>query len=138
MLPVAAGVTLGVGLLLLLVLWQLAGRGPRRRRALRRAQRLLRQGAWQDALALVGSVQAEGRVSPAWRGRLRAMAGQAHQVAAEQLLKNKQYEEGLGPLREAAGLLGLGEAELRAGVLDRMLAEVRRLFASGTGPAETE
>src|SRR5262245_3631646 len=43
--------------------WLLFGRGPRRARAFRRAQRLLRQGAWQEALTVVQKLQARGRLS---------------------------------------------------------------------------
>jgi hypothetical protein len=43
---------------LLLVLWLLFGRAPRRWRAWRRAQRLLDEGRWQDSLGEVMTLQA--------------------------------------------------------------------------------
>jgi tetratricopeptide (TPR) repeat protein len=137
MAAVAAGAALGVGLLLL-ALWLVFGRGPRRRRAFGRAQRLLRQGDWAEALRRVQAVQAGGRLSRTWQARLRALAGGAHHTAAEQLLQTRQYEESLAHAVEAAGLLQRNEKEERGRVVDRMLAELRRLFAAGEAPEQTE
>src|SRR5881227_3771485 len=114
-------------------LWLAFGRGPRRRRAFARAQRLLQQGAWSQALALAQALQAEPRLSPAWRGRLRTLAGECHQRASDQSLKEKRYEDSLRHLLEATALLGLDEGEQRARVIDAMLAEARRLFAGPEG-----
>jgi tetratricopeptide (TPR) repeat protein len=125
-------------LIVLAVLWQVLGRGPRRRRAFARAQRLLAQGAWAEALAVLEALRAEPRLSAVWQARVRNAAGEAHVLGGEQLLKEKRYEESLQHFLTAAPLLAVDEGEQRARVIDAMLAEVRRLFAAGTGAAETE
>jgi tetratricopeptide (TPR) repeat protein len=122
---------------LALGLWLLLGRGPRRHRAYRNAQRLLDQGNWNQALDTLTALQAEGRLSPVWQDRLRAAAGECHQQAADQLLKEKQFEEALRHSLEAGARLGLDQAEQRGRVVETMLAEARRLFAAGTEARET-
>ena len=61
-------------LLVLAVLWQVLGRGPRRRRAFARAQRLLAQGHWQEALTVLEALRAEPRLSAVWQARVRNAA----------------------------------------------------------------
>jgi tetratricopeptide (TPR) repeat protein len=114
-----------------IVLWLLLGRGPRRARAFRRAQRLLRQGAWQEALARIQDLQARGRLSPQWQGKLRNAEGECQRTAGDLALQEKRFEEGLQHFEKAAALLGLSAAEQRERVLEAMLAEVRKLFAAG-------
>jgi tetratricopeptide (TPR) repeat protein len=131
-------VGIGVGaFFLLLLVWLLLGRGPRRRRAFRRAQRLLQEGSWLNALQLVEAIRQQGNLSTAWQDRLRELAGECHQEATNSALKDKRYEDALQHALTASSLLDLNEAELRTRVIDAMLAEVRRLFAAGIGPAET-
>jgi tetratricopeptide (TPR) repeat protein len=125
-------------LIVLAVLWQVLGRGPRRRRAFGRAQRLLAQGTWSEALASLNAIRAEPRLSAVWQARVRNAAGESHVLGGEQFLKEKRYEDSLQHFLTAAPLLAVDEGEQRARVIDAMLAEVRRLFAAGTGPAETE
>jgi tetratricopeptide (TPR) repeat protein len=122
----------------LLALWLAFGPGPRRRRASRRAQRLLGRGKWSDALAVVREVQTCGRHSPAWAARLRELAGDCHQRGADEALQDRRFEDALRESLEAAELHQQDPAEARGRVVDRMLAEARKLFASGTGPAETD
>ncbi len=116
-----------------LLLWLAFGRGPRRRRTYQRAQRLLQQGDWSRALALAQTLERHPRLSELWQSRLRNLIGECHHQAADVLLRDKRYEESFREFLTAAPLLGVEEAEMRARVLDAMLAEVRRLFASGTG-----
>lgn len=123
---------------LALCLWLLLGGGPRRHRAFRRAQRLLEEGNWKDALEILTSLNEEGRLSPVWQDRLRVAAGECHQLAADQLLKEKQFEEALRHALEAGARLGLDLAEQRSRVVETMLAEARRLFARGTEAKETQ
>src|SRR5262245_50708875 len=123
---------------LAVALWQLFGAGPRRHRAFRRAQRLLHEGAWQQALDLAETLQAVPGLSQTWMGRLRNLAGECHHLAADLALKERRYEESLQHHLTAAPLLGLDEADQRARVIDAMLADARRSFAAGTGPSETE
>src|ERR1700736_1549676 len=70
-----------VGVLGLWGLWLLLGRGPRRARGYRRSQRLLRQGKWQEALAIIHTLQHGGRLSKFWEGRLRNAEGECHRTA---------------------------------------------------------
>ena len=123
---------------LALCLWLLLGRGPRRHRAFRQAQRLLDQGNWKDALDILTMLNAEGRLSPMWQDRLRAAAGKCHQLAADQLLKEKQFEEALRHALEAGARIGLDLAEQRGRVVETMLAEARRLFALGIEERDTQ
>jgi tetratricopeptide (TPR) repeat protein len=118
-------------------LWLIIGRGPRRRRAYRRAQRLLQQGSWSEALALANEQQQSAAVSELWQGRLRNLTGECHHQAADVALKEKRYEESLQHYVTAAPLLGVNEGELRTRVVDGLLAEVRRLF-SGTDGSSTD
>jgi tetratricopeptide (TPR) repeat protein len=124
--------------LLGLCLWQLLGRGPRWRRAFHRAQRLLEQGNWKDALDILTILNAERRLSPTWQDRLRAATGECHQLAADHLLKEKQFEEALRHALEAGARLGLDLAEQRSRVVETMLAEARRLFAAGIEDKDTQ
>jgi tetratricopeptide (TPR) repeat protein len=124
--------SVGVGALLLgalLGLWQLVGPAPRRRRACRRAEHLLRQGQWQPALALLQTWLHRGRLSPHWQARLRRLEGECHRAAGEEALKQKKYEDGLERLLKAAQLVAVNEHEVRGYVVETMLAEVRRLLA---------
>jgi tetratricopeptide (TPR) repeat protein len=123
---------------LALFLWLAFGRGPRRRRAYGRARKLLHQGDWSRALALAESLGKEPGHSDLWQGRLRNLLGESHHHAADVLLKEKRYDESLQHYVTAAPLLAVDEADLRARVIDAMLAEARRLFAAGTGREATE
>jgi tetratricopeptide (TPR) repeat protein len=125
-------VVLGLGLVaILLGVWLLLGPGPRRSRAYHRAQRLLHQGNWEEALAIVGELK-QGRLSVQWQGRLRSAEGECHHAAGDAALRDKRYEDSLAHYQTAAGLLDLDPAALRDRVLEAMLAEARRLFATGS------
>jgi Flp pilus assembly protein TadD len=126
------GVAVG-GLLLLLALWLLLGRGPRRRRAWRRAQRLLQQGAWSDAVALVREQQNRGPHSATWQKRLDTLEGDCLHAAAETALQQHNFEDALGHALRSAELLKQDQAAARTWVVEAMLAEVRRLFATSSG-----
>jgi tetratricopeptide (TPR) repeat protein len=117
---------------LLVGLWLAVGRGPRRRRAFRRAQDRLKAGSWQEALAVIHDLQAR-RPRGSWQERLRRAEAEAHRAGGSAYLGQKEYEKGLEHLLQAAGLLGESPAEAGAGVVAAMLAEARLLFASGPG-----
>jgi tetratricopeptide (TPR) repeat protein len=129
------GAVAGVILVGILV-WLIIGRGPRRGRAYRRAQHILHQGHWQEALNVIHGLQGAGRLSTAWQGRLRNVEGECHHAAGDAALRDQRFEECLQHYQTAAGLLNLDEAELRARVIETMLAEVRRLFAAGAKESE--
>src|SRR5262245_46477207 len=122
--------------LVLLVLWQVAGPGPRRTRAARRAERLLRAGHWEEALQAVRRLQAEAGVPPGWQKRLRAVEGECLLVAGDRALHEKRYEDSLQLYRQAAPLTGADEAAQLTRVVEVMLAEARALFASGPGATQ--
>jgi tetratricopeptide (TPR) repeat protein len=109
-------------------LWLALGRGPRRSRAYRRARRLMGRGNWAEALALAEAQQANG-LPLIWSERFRTLAGECHQFIAEVSLKNVRFEESLEHGRKAATLLKLDEGDQVTRVVERMLAEARRLFS---------
>jgi tetratricopeptide (TPR) repeat protein len=122
---------------LALCLWLLLGRRPRRQRAFRRAQSLLEEGGWGEALTIVTAIQAEPRLSPVWKERLGNLAGESHQQAADHLLKEKRFEDALQHSLDASARLGLDAKEQRTRIVEAMLAEARRLFAAGTEEKDT-
>jgi tetratricopeptide (TPR) repeat protein len=121
-------------LLVLFVLWLRFGRGPRRRRAYRRALRFVRARKWHEALTQVERVKQVGRLSAAWQGRARYAEGEAHRVAGEAALEEKRYEESVEHLVASADLLNTNKSEARNRVIEAMLAEARRQFATTTDP----
>jgi tetratricopeptide (TPR) repeat protein len=127
--------SLAIGLILILYL--AFAPGPRRRRAFRRAQKVLAGGAWKEALTLVESLDRKG-MSKSWQARLRNCAGECHQRAIDQSLKDRYFEEALKHSLQTARLLGLDENDQRGRVVEAMLAEVRRLFAESTGTDATK
>ncbi|HWY85788.1 MAG TPA: tetratricopeptide repeat protein, partial [Gemmataceae bacterium] len=126
------GVTGAVGLLALVILWQVFGRGPRRRRGLKRANRRLAAGAWQDALARVRKLRNLGSPSATWRQRLNEAEAACLRMAARLALENKQFEEALDSLIKVAHLVGEPEEGARNAVQSAMLEEIRRLFSVTT------
>ncbi len=122
------------GLGLLIALYLALAPNPRRWRAYRRAHRLLSAGSWSDALGIVRSLR-PGRQSSAWQARLGHLAGEAHQLAVDQKLKDKEFEEALDHAKEAAALLQLDLDDQKARVVEASLAEARRIFAAGPGEA---
>src|SRR5947208_16901303 len=112
LLAVHAGVILAAvagAVLVGLLLWQLLGPGPRRARAARRAERLLAQGQWEEALRAVRGQQGQGALPAAWQRRLRKLEGDCLLAAGDQALKERRYEDALGHYREAAPLVGAAE-----------------------------
>jgi tetratricopeptide (TPR) repeat protein len=139
---VSTGVVLGivgavvVSSLLGVLLWLVFGRAPRRQRALKRGQRYLHEGDWEEGLAAAREILRLGRMPRAWEGRLRNLQGECHHVAGDQALKAKRFEEALKHFVVAAEFLGLTEAEFRTRVAEAMLTEAMRQFAAG--PANNE
>jgi tetratricopeptide (TPR) repeat protein len=128
MLPYAAA---AVGLVVLLILlWLVFGRGPRRRRVYRRTRHLLQQGAWRDAIVAVRELQALGPLSAQWEGRSRNAEGECLRAAGVAALGEKDYEKALEHHLAAAQLLGLNVAEVRNQIVGSMLQEVYRHFAT--------
>jgi tetratricopeptide (TPR) repeat protein len=118
----------------LVLLWLLFGRGPRRARSYRRAMKLLRQSRWKDALIIVRECQQGGKLSKFWQGRLRNAEGECHRAAGVEAIQAGEFEKGLEHHLSAAERLNLNTAEVQASIIERMLAEVRSLFAASEGP----
>jgi tetratricopeptide (TPR) repeat protein len=117
-------------------LWQLLGPGPRRRRAYGLAQTLLEAGKWREASQLVEPLRTAPGQTPEWQQRWQKAAGEGQQIATDQAIKDKRYEEALRHALTAGSLLHLPETDQRTRVVEAMLAEARRLFA--TDPTEVE
>src|SRR4051794_25603277 len=75
--------------------WLIFGRGPRRRRGMRVARRLLRGGAWHPALEQLRQVRAIGSPSASWRREFDRFEAECLQTAAKQALAEKRFEEAL-------------------------------------------
>jgi tetratricopeptide (TPR) repeat protein len=135
---VVGGVLLGF----LLGLWVLCGGGPRRRRALGRARKLLEEGAWEPALGILKELRRR-RHPPRWHDQLRRAEGECYRAAAEEALRDKHYEAALEHSLKAAEHLNRNPdraaalAKVRADVVEAMLAEVRRLLG-GQSPANPD
>lgn len=121
----------------LLVLWQMFGPGPRRRRGLRRAQWRLREGAWADALERVRKLRDRGSPSVAWLKRFDVFEAECLQAAGPSLIAEKEFDRALEQLLRAARLLGQPELDVRLRVQAAMLEEVRRMFATPAFPNST-
>ncbi len=122
----------GVGFVTLLVLWQVFGGGPQRRRGLNRARRRLAEGAWGDALELIRKLRNRGSPSAAWKKRFNEAEAECLKLAAKEALQAKQFEDALAQLLRAAQLLGESPLEAKRNVQSAMLEEIRRLFAATT------
>jgi tetratricopeptide (TPR) repeat protein len=131
-LPLVAAVALLLLIAAVLILWLLLGRGPRRWRGYRRAQRLLHQGDWQAALAVVQGLRGTGSLPMVWQERLRNAEGECRHAAGDEALRARRYEDAAHHDEAAAALLGLDPAGLRQTVVEAMLAEARALFAAGS------
>src|SRR5262249_33731664 len=115
----------------LLILWLVFGRGPRRAPAFRRAPRLPKSGDWHKAPDMGRTLQGWGRHPAVWQGRLRNAEGECHHVAGDEALQARRFEESREHYLRAAELLNLDERALHERVIEAMLAEARRLFATG-------
>ena len=124
-------------LALLFGAWQAFGPGPCRRRAYARAQRLLEAGQWREASVVIEPHRAASGQPPDWERRWQKAAGEVQQLASDQAIKDRRYEEALRHALIAGSLLGVAEADQRARVIEPILAEVRRLFAAAA-PGEED
>ena len=126
------GVAGVLGLVALVIVWQVFAPGPRRRRGLERVRRRLAAGAWQDALERVRKLRKRGSPSGTWSKRLDEAEAACLKAASRQALDNKRFEEALDLLVRVAHLVGEPEEGARMVVQAAMLEEVRRLFAGAT------
>lgn len=111
-------------------LWLWLGRGPRWRRAYRRAQRFVDLQAFDQAFAALDFLKKMGRLPSSWESRFRLLQGRCHALAGEAGLKELHYEDSLEHLLAAAKLLEQDPKAARDLVLADMLKELRRQFAT--------
>lgn len=116
-------------LVLLAGLWFWLAPGPRLSRRLARARRLLRAGQWQSALSLLAGLQQQ-RLSARWDKKVKDTLAECHRSAAQEHLRDKQFEKAAEAQERAADLCGQERTPARAIVVTTMLEEVRRLFAA--------
>jgi tetratricopeptide (TPR) repeat protein len=141
--PVGFAIFYGViALFVLAVLvgfWQLFGIGPRRRRGMRAARRLLQTGAWQAALDQLQRVRAIGLPSSSWLKTFEQFEAECLQAAAKTALKDKKFEDAIKFGLHAAQILEQQEHEVRMSVQSAMVQEIRRLFSkTGETKATTD
>jgi tetratricopeptide (TPR) repeat protein len=133
---VAAGVVAGT-LFGLFLLYQLLGLGPRRQRACRRVERLLRAGDWKAALALAHRLCARSRAGTPWQEQIRRLQAECLQAGIQDTVQALRYEDALRLADEAAAALGVEPLQAHRQVIDAALAEARRLFAAANSPEQT-
>lgn len=114
---------------ILLGLWQLWGAGPRRRRGMRSARKLLQAGNWNGALTQLKLIRNIGLPSSAWQKTFAEFEGQCLKAAYAAALKDKKFEDALKFGTNAAKLLDEPEYEVRTSVQSAMVGEIRSLFA---------
>jgi tetratricopeptide (TPR) repeat protein len=124
-----------VGLLALLY-WAFAP-GPVRSRAYEAARKHLAAGDWQKSLDTARKYLAAGP-SAHWKSRLDNLAGESHQKALDEALKEKRFEDARDHAAAAAKHLALDEADLAARVVEATLAEARRVFVVEPPPDGTD
>ena len=118
-----------IALLVLIGMWLLWGAGPRRRRGLRAARKLLQTGAWQVALDHLTKVRAIGSPSASWVKRFDQFEAECLQAAMKAAGEAKKFEDALEFGQRVAHILDQPEHEVRMSVQSAMLQEIRRLFS---------
>lgn len=113
---------------LLMLMWWRLGRGPRRRRGLRRVHQRLRAGQWNEALERVRALRRIGRPSIAWKGRFEEAETLAREAAVKEALNERRYEEALNQAIAVVALRGQTETDARALIQRAMLEDLRRLY----------
>jgi tetratricopeptide (TPR) repeat protein len=116
-------------------LWQLWGIGPRRRRGMRAARRLLASGDWKAALDQLSGVRGIGLPSASWVKTFDRFEAECLQAAMKDAIKEKKFEDALKHGQRVAEILDQPEHEVRMNVQSAMLREIRRLF-SKTGETQ--
>src|SRR5262249_33029046 len=125
-------ILIGVGVLgLLALLYWAFGFGPVRWRTYQRAQKQLPGAAWRGPLPVAEKSLALHPPTD-WKARLDALAGESHQRAIDDALREKQFEDALAHAHAAANHLAQDPADLTARVVEAGLAETRRLFCEDT------
>jgi tetratricopeptide (TPR) repeat protein len=114
----------------LALLWIFFRRPFRRRKVYARAQRLLHEHCWEEALQAIRTLRDTGRLSELWEGRLLNTEGECHRAAGDDAVRELAFERALEHYRASAERLGLDPAEARSRVIEPLLAEIRRRFAA--------
>jgi predicted Zn-dependent protease len=118
-------------------LWLLRGSGPRRRRAHERALLHLERSDWRQALEALAELRNLGEPPASWQSRVTEAEVRAHLMAGDSMLQKKMYEKALEHYGQAAAREHRPDAHLRNRVVESMLAEIRRLYATAA-TSETE
>ena len=125
-------VVIALALLLLaglVVLWLIWGAGPRRRRALKGARKLLQAGNATGALDQLKRVRAIGSPSSSWLKRFDRFEAECLQSSMQAAIDGKKFEDALQIGQRVAQILDQPEHEVRMNVQSAMLREIRRLFS---------
>ena len=112
--------------------WRVYGKGPRRQRADKRIREFLHRGNWQAAQAGVAELRQLGPASPEWAGRITNLEGECMRAAGDAALADHNFESAFEHHLAAAKLLGTGESDARARIIDGMLADLRERFAANS------
>src|SRR5438874_2454699 len=115
-------------------LWLVLGPGPQRTRAVAKAGRLLKEGNWEEALAIVRGLLKKNQ-SAAWEKKLHTLEGESLQAGGEVALREGRYEDSAQLLQEAAPLLGTDPTVFRQQVVEAILSAVRANIAAGPATA---
>ncbi len=115
-------------------LWLVLGPGPQRTRAFTRASRLLKEGDWEQAHALVRGLL-QKNPSAAWEKKLHTLEGEALKAGGDVALREGRYEDSAQLLQEAAPLVGIDPPVFRQQVVEAIMAAVRDNVAAGPATA---
>ena len=121
--------------LVLVGAWLVWGGGPRRRRSIRAARKLLQAGNWKGALDQLKLVRAIGTPSASWSKTFEQFEAECLQFAFQAALNDKKFEDALKFGGQAARTREEPEHEVHMKVQSAMLQEIRRLF-SKTGETD--
>ena len=140
-----AAIVIGTAILIV-AMYALFGKGPRLRCAFTRIEHLLDEGEWSSAIEQIGTLQQETGLSPddtppehsagaRWVRTLRSVSGKRIRRPGT-IFSRTRSSTRRSTMACAATLLETPAAEARGRVVDAMLAELRRLFAAGSGTSD--
>lgn len=113
----------------LIALWMIWGAGPRRRRGLRGARKLLEAGNTQAALEQLKRVRVIGSPSAAWVKTFDQLEAECLQSSMQTALDARKFEEALQIGQRVAQIRNQPDHDVRMTIQAAMLREVRRLFS---------
>ncbi len=123
---IGGGVALG--LLVLLALWYLLGKGPRQWRSYQATRRLMDQGEYAAAWQIIQRWK-QGTLSRSWQNRWNEREARYQRGTSQGFFRDKDYEKDLEILEKSNVLLGQPPEEARMYVVSLMVEEARALFS---------